>query len=170
MTYDTRDIILSNYAGNEITWHLNNDSIEIGKIEVLDDITQGLAEIIITKNSRIYFGAMEQIICYKKNNTPDIIEKVEYCYPIYAFHSYAEAWKYGFIKYIKDKIYFQERGGELCILDIPTMKIQRAGIFYNVQQEKFLLKELGINIYGKQDETDIYSLNIFLYSLFLEEK
>ena len=50
------------------------------------------------------------------------------------------------------------------------MKIQRAGIFYNVQQEKFLLKELGINIYDKQDETDIYSLNIFLYSLFLEEK
>lgn len=170
MTYNRGDIILSNYAGDEITWHLNNDSIKIEKIEVLEDKTQGLAEIIITKNSRIYFGAMEQIICCKRNDMFNAIEKIEYCYPIYAFHSYAEAWKYGFIKYIKDKVYFQERGGEMCILDISTMEIQRMCIFYNDQQEKFLLKELGINMCGKQDETDIYSLNVFLHSLFWEEK
>lgn len=160
--FDKTNIILSNLQSDEIIWDIETDKVNLVKRELLNNAGSGLSYVMETQNGRIYFGGTEQVIW---NNACGKMKKISYDFPKNTFHENSTYWKFGFAKLMKDKIYFQERGGEICVLNTQSMTVERLKIVFDEQSKSFLKNTALRMIPNISLETEVIPLRLFIKSL-----
>ncbi len=153
------DLILTNVSGYEIRYNLKKKESVRPEVKLSDGLKDGFGKVFWAGSRRIYFGYFEQIIS-AINDESQSVEICAYQYPKY--ETPYGCLKYGFSLYFENKIVFQERCGEICVMNPDAMEIKRMDTIIHASQVREMAKQLFKGEGMVISESERLTINRFL--------
>lgn len=156
------DLIVTNVSGYEIRYSLKKKENIGSGIKLSNRMEDGFGKAFCVRDRRIYFGLFEQII-RSTHVESHHMQEFTYRYPEYELpYGYL---KFGFALCLENKIIFQERCGEICIMKPDVTEIERTNIIIHGLQKRQIAKQIFKSTDMLISESDELTLSGFLMNL-----